>query len=126
PRSPIPDEAAAPYLNGPAMDAIKASTASGALQFGVSTQEELDAFEFDERHIPTPSRQAARYGPIEVAALPGNPTPEQVEDVIRGGHEVVADVPGHCILIAGFDRPNRKFLVKNSWGEGHLIEVDYD
>ncbi len=125
-RSHIPAETAAPYLGGPAMNAIKASTASGALQFGVSTQEELDAFEFDERHIPTPSRQVARYRVADFGALPGDPTPEQVEDVIRGGHEVVADVPDHCILIVGFDRPRRKFLVKNSWGEGHFIELDYD
>jgi hypothetical protein len=46
--------------------------------------------------------------------------------VIAGGHKVVADVPGHCWLIVGFDRNRRMYTIKNSWGEGQFIEVSYD
>jgi Papain family cysteine protease len=125
-RLPVPAEGDASYLSAGDMDQIKASTPCGQLEFGVSTQEEVDAFEYDERHIPTPARQAARYRVTDFAALPPMPTSEQVEAVIRGGHEVVADVPGHCLLLVGFDHDRRVYMAKNSWGEGHFIELGYD
>ncbi|MEV8096924.1 hypothetical protein [Kitasatospora sp. NPDC085879] len=125
-RSAVPAESAAPYLDGPAMDALHTGTpASGSLDWG-STQEQLDAFEFAEGHVPTAARHAARYRVTGFAALPGSPTPAQVEAVIAGGHEVVADVPGHCLLLIGFDRTRRVYTAKNSWGEGRFIELSYD
>ncbi|MER7582610.1 hypothetical protein [Kitasatospora sp. NPDC097691] len=125
-RSAIPVESLAPYLDGPAMDRLRIDTpASGSLDW-TSSQEQLDSFEFHERHVPTAARLAATYRVTDHGALPGSPTPAQVEAVIAGGHEVVADVPGHCILIVGFDRDRRVYTVKNSWGEGHFIELSYD
>jgi hypothetical protein len=49
-----------------------------------------------------------------------------VEAVLAAGHEVVADVPGHCLLIVGFDRTRRVYSIKNSWGENRFIELSYD
>ena len=124
-RAAIPTEAAAPYLNDVAMEQLRVATpAAGTLAEG-SSQEALDAFEFQERHIPTRARQSASYRVTNFAALPANPTPQQVEAVILSGREVVADVPGHCILIIGFDRTAQHYLVKNSWGEGRFITVPY-
>jgi hypothetical protein len=126
-RAAIPDEAAAPYLDEAAMDQLRTNIPeSGSLDIGTATQEQLDAFEFSAGLIPTQARQQARYRVTQFGALPGMPTPEQVEAVLRGGHEVVADVPGHCLLIVGFDRPRRTYSVKNSWGEGRFIELSYD
>jgi hypothetical protein len=126
-RAALPDESAAPYLDGPAMDQLKTDTpAAGSLVFETATQEELDAFEFAERLVPTAARIAAKYRVTDFGALPGNPSPDQVEAVLRGGHEVVADVPGHCLLLVGFDHDRRVYMVKNSWGEGAFIELSYD
>jgi hypothetical protein len=109
------------------MDQLKASIPEcGNLDIGTSTQEQLDAFEFSEGLLPTPARQRAQYRVSDFGALPGMPTSEQVEAVLRGGHEVVADVPGHCLLIVGFDRLRRVYTAKNSWGEGYFIELSYD
>jgi len=69
---------------------------------------------------------ATRYRVVEFAALGANPTAEQIEAVIRGGHEVVVDVPGHCTLIVGFDHTRRMYKIKNSWNEGTFIESSYD
>jgi hypothetical protein len=126
-RAAVPEESLAPYLDGTSMDQLKADTpACGNLVFETATQEELDALEFAEGMVPTPARQSASYRITDFGALPGNPTPDQVEAVLRGGHEVVADVPGHCLLLVGFDRNRRVYTVKNSWGEGHFIELSYD
>lgn len=109
------------------MDELKRNTpAAGDLVFETSTQEQLDAFELLEGHLPTAARQAAKYRITSFAAVPGDPTPEQVEAVLRGGHELVADVPGHCFLIVGFDHDRRMYTIKNSWGEGDFIESSYD
>ncbi|RSM81569.1 hypothetical protein DMH04_27175 [Kibdelosporangium aridum] len=125
-RAAIPAESLAPYLDSGPMENLRlANPACGALTWE-ATQEEVDAFEFLEGHVPLRSRHNAKYRVTKFAALPGNPTPSQVEAVIAGGYEVVADIPGHCILIVGYDRTKRVYYVKNSWGEGRLIEVSYD
>lgn len=125
-RAAIPAESHAPYLFGGRMEELRVATpACGNLDWN-STQEQLDAFEFLEAHIPTAARQNAKYRVTNFAALPGNPTPDQVEAVIASGREVVADVPGHDILIVGYDRNRRVYTVKNSWGENRFIELSYD
>lgn len=118
----IPDATAAPYLSATQMQAIKDSIpAAGTL----STQPELDAFEFDERHIPTSARLVARYRVQSFAALPANPSVDDVKKVLKAGYEVVADIPDHCFLIVGFDDNRSVFQVKNSWAEGAFIDYEY-
>lgn len=124
-RAAIPDEAAAPYVDQPALDRLRQSIPAGNLDWD-SSQEELDVFEFHESHIPTAARHQAHYRVTGYAALPANPTPAQVEAVIGAGHEVVADVPGHCILIVGYDSARQVYTVKNSWNEQQFIELDYN
>lgn len=61
-RAAIPTEAAAPYLDGPAMtQLLQATPAAGTLDPNTATQEQLDAFEFLQGHIPTRARQSASY-----------------------------------------------------------------
>ncbi|WP_370947137.1 C1 family peptidase [Amycolatopsis sp. cg5] len=125
-RAAIPAESYAPYLDGWRMDQLKTATpACGNLDWN-SSQEQLDAFEFLTANIPTAARENAKYRVTSFGAVPWNPSPTEIEAVIAGGHELVADVPGHCILIVGFDRIKREYLVKNSWGENKFITVPYN
>jgi hypothetical protein len=125
-RFAVPDELFAPYKDQTKLDAIRREIPeAGSLDWN-STQEQLDAFEFSEQHIPIAARWNAKYRVKSWSALGDNPTPEAIEQVIRAGYEVVADVPGHCVLIVGYDRKKRTFLVKNSWGENEFITISYD
>jgi hypothetical protein len=72
--------------------------------------------------IPGTGRRRARYRVTDYAALPVNPPTA----VLAAGHEVAADIPGHCTLLIGYDRPARQWLVKNSWGEGGPVQWAYD
>jgi hypothetical protein len=128
----VPEASAAPYLRGGEMTALKRATpACGDLEFKTATQEQVDAFEFQEAHVPMAARYAARYRVAAWDALPQQPSPDQVETVLAAGNEVIAAfllAPGsvHVPLIIGYDRPKRQWLVKNSWGEGRPILVPYD
>lgn len=122
-RFAVPAESDCPYLSEDQMQALKAATpAAGTL----STQEEIDAFEYLEAHIPTAARRACRYRVKSFQALPGNPTPSDVMAVISAGYEVVADIPGHCFLIIGYDLARRQFIIKNSWNENAFITRGFD
>ena len=125
-RAALPDESSARYLSGTEMSALKASTpASGKLDDS-SSQDQLDAFEYLEANVPLAARHGARYRVARVAAVPPNPRIDQLETILSAGHEVVADIPGHCFLLIGYDQRRRVFKVKNSWGEGRFIDYSYD
>ena len=128
----IPEEGFAPYLTSNlAMEQIVEGlgySSAGAL----NTQEDFDAFEYCEEHIPLLSRVNTRYRATDYALLPANPSTDDIEQVLLDNHEVVTDVyhkvgsiGGHCLLIIGFDRLRQVFLAKNSWGEGQFIEIKY-
>jgi hypothetical protein len=122
-RFAVPDEVAARYLLAADMTALQASIpAAGTL----SNQEQYDALEFNDGHVPTSARHQAIYQVSDYRALPNNPSVSDICAVIRAGHEVVADIPGHCFLIVGFDDNTRTFQVKNSWGENAFIDYSYD
>jgi hypothetical protein len=128
----VPEASAAPYLKGGQMTALKRATPScGDLDFKTATQEQVDAFEFQEAHVPIAARYAARYRVTAWGALPRQPSPSDVESVLAAGKEVIAAfqwAPGavHVPLIIGYDRSKQQWLVKNSWGEGRPILVPYD
>jgi len=123
---PVPDAVSVPYLSQAQLDAIRRSIpASGTLD-GNGTQEQYDTFEYAPQHIPVAGRQHARYRVADYRALPASPTIEQVEAVLAAGHEVVADIPGHCTLLIGYDHGARQWLVKNSWNEGGPVHWGYD
>lgn len=69
----------------------------------------------DEGFLPNPSRYAARSRVRSLQFLP-SASRENVMAVLDSGHEVIADIPGHCFLIIGYDFDRHEWLVKNSWG----------
>lgn len=146
-RFAVPEDKFAPYKNQSDLDTIKSSLPNtGNLDWN-STQEQLDEFEFSEQHIPTAARWNAKYRVTKWAALPTNPTTDDLEKVIRSGHEIVVDVNlrwkpdasnqvydydpnssggGHVLLLIGYDKLQKVFIAKNSWGESNFIRLTYD
>lgn len=125
-RSAIPLESDAPYLSAEQMESLRTTYGVTPEAAGSLSQETMDGLEFAEGHVPLAARQAARYRIGSTAALPGMPSVQQIQTVISAGHEVIADVPGHCVLIVGFDTGRREWLIKNSWGEAGLIRSSFD
>ena len=120
--SAVPEERYAPYQTQTQLEGIAQALIGRP---SVGTQEEYDTVEYSEKHIPLAARHEARYRVADWAALPANPGSTDVEKVLRSGREVVVDIEGHCLLVIGYDSPRKKFLAKNSWGEGDFIELDY-
>lgn len=112
-RSAIPDEAVCPYLDDPDMQNVFNTLGISPLT-DTSSQADMDLFEFDQRHIPLGARYACRYQVKAFSALPGNPAPADIEPVLASGHECVVDIPGHCILLVGYDRASQVYLIKDS------------
>lgn len=98
-------------------------------QQAVDTQEEFDAVEFCEQHIPLLARVNARYRATGWKSLGGKPSVQALENTLLAEHEVVCDVTtpggGHVLVLIGFDRNRKVFFAKNSWGENRFIEIQY-
>ena len=125
----LPEASAAPYLLGAKMKALKDATpACGELEGKTATQEQLDAFEFLEAHVPLAARYAARYRVAGFSELPGKPSSGEIESILAGGREVIAAVWGgrHVVLVIGYDRVKQIWLVKNSYNEGKPVLWPYD
>ena len=96
------------------------------------SQEDFDAIEFCEQHIPLVARVNARYRGTGWASIGKPPTVADIETTLLSNHEVVCDVQhlvpnigGHVLLLIGFDRNRRVFFAKNHWGENRFIEIKY-
>ena len=89
------------------------------------TQEQVDRFEYDERLIPPKARRSTRYRVSSYEWLP-DPQPSTIESVIASEHEVVADIPGHCVLLVGYDRDTRQYIIKDSAHSGQFQRLSYD
>lgn len=148
-RIAIPEERFAPYLDQPQLDTIRTSLpAVGSLAWQ-STQEQLDAFEYDERNIPTEARHQAKYKVKSWGTLTSPLSTDIMEMVLAANCEIVLDVDawkwrynrsadvyefdpnatgggGHVVLIVGYDRNRQIFQVKNSWNDGRIWNLTYD
>jgi len=95
----------------------------------LASQEDYDAIEFCEQHIPLLARVNARYRATGWTSLGNNPSIEALENTLLARHEVVCDVTtpggGHVLLLIGFDRNRKVFFAKNHWGENRFIEIQY-
>jgi hypothetical protein len=95
----------------------------------LTTQEQYDAIEFCEQHIPLVARVNARYRATSWKSLGANPSVQALENTLLAEHEVVCDVTtpagGHVLLLIGFDRNRKVFFAKNHWGENRFIEIQY-
>ncbi len=129
-----PIEGAAPYLSSQRalLDILPVLGYPGG-QASLQSQEDYDAIEFCEQHIPLLARVNARYRASDWATLGGSPSIEAIENTLLSQHEVVCDVQhltapvgGHVLLIIGFDRNRRMFQAKNHWGENAFIDIAYE
>jgi hypothetical protein len=133
-RNATPVEGAAPYL--PTQQSLLDVLPQLGFPAGpasLDSQEDFDAVEFCEQHIPLIARVTCRYRAADWACLGGDPSVEQLENALLSDHEVVCDVQqvqapngGHVLLLVGFDRNRRVFFAKNHWGEDHYIEIAYE
>lgn len=149
-RAAVPKENYAPYMTNAQMVALKNQIpASGNLDWD-SNQEELDAFEWDTRHIPLSARWQARYfvktwETVHVGDR--NTLNSRLEQIISTKREVIGDFnlkwkwdaannrydwdpnannAGHVMLIIGYNRSQGYFLLKNSWGGNSYVKVSYN
>jgi hypothetical protein len=145
----LPEETDAPYLSQADVDALHtAIPASGSLD-GNSTQEELDAYEWDTRNIPTEARYNAQHLVTTFDWVGSTAGSSELENIISQSREIVADFKlrwkknaatgvyeydatvdkntagVHCMLIIGYDRNAQTFQLKNSWAGSAWISVDY-
>jgi hypothetical protein len=126
-----PPEGAAPYLPSQQSLLDILPVLGFANQQALATQEDFDAIEFCEQHVPLLARVNARYRAADWASLGSNPSIEALEGTLLANHEVVCDVTnlpsqgGHVLLLIGFDRNRRVFFAKNHWGENAFIEISY-
>jgi len=129
----IPPEDTAPYLQSQQalLDILPVLGFAGAA--AVVSQEDYDAVEFCEQHIPLLARVNARYRATGWGSLGNSPSITALENTILADREVICDVfhktpnvGGHVLLLIGFDRNRQVFLAKNHWGEGAFIEIAYN
>ena len=80
----------------------------------VMSQEDYDAVEFCEQHIPLLARVNARYRATGWASLGANPSVTALENTIMADHEVICEcttpLGGHVLLLVGFDRNRQVFF----------------
>jgi hypothetical protein len=116
-RTALCERSIAPYFTQQQLVTLRDRIpAAGSLDERTATQENLDAFDLDDRLISPAARQSARYRITRTRELPGPITTAALEEVLSRGQEVVVDIPGHCVLFYGYDRPARQWLVKDSAG----------
>jgi hypothetical protein len=121
----IPPEDAAPYLQSQ-QALLDILPVLGFADIGaLVSQEDYDAVEFCEQHIPLLARVNARYRATGWGSLGANPSITALENTILADREVICDTNGHVLLLIGFDRNRQVFLAKNHWGEGQFIEIAY-
>ncbi|SEB19965.1 hypothetical protein [Variovorax sp. YR216] len=128
----VPNEALAPYLPSQAALTGILPTLGFAGVASLVSQEDFDAIEFCEQHIPLIARVNCRYRATGFASLGGNPDIEGLENVILSNREVICDVQhltapvgGHVLTLIGFDSDRKVFIAKNHWGENKFIEIAY-
>lgn len=129
-RFALPLEADAPYILRDDLLSLRSSIPeagppAGAEGGDFTSQEALDAFEYSNRSIPLASRWSARYRVLDFNTVADLSHPA-LEQILRSGHEIVVDVPGHCMLLIGYDRQKRAWLFKNSWGGDQWRVAAYD
>lgn len=128
----VPDETLAPYLASQAAITGILPTLGFAGVASLVSQEDFDALEFCEQHIPLIARVNCRYRATGFATIGGSPSIEALENVILSNHEVICDVQrltapvgGHVLTLIGFDSDRKVFIAKNHWGENAFIEIAY-
>ena len=128
----MPDEKLAPDLTSQAALTGILPILGYAGVAALVTQEDSDALEFCEQHIPLIARVNCRYRATGFASIGGSPSVQVLENVILFNHEVICDVQhltapvgGHVLTLIGFDSDRQVFTAKNQWGKNAFIEIAY-
>jgi hypothetical protein len=125
-RMAVPVEGAAPYLDQPELEWLRASIAAanpapmGDLA-AFTGQRQLDEVEWSAGVVPLAARHQAEYRvtafhQVGAASL-------DVMSELAAGREVVMDIPDHCLLVIGYDTVNSAWEIKNSWSDTAPIWV---
>lgn len=141
----------APYENKGELESLRQSIPGiGDLAWSEApdlptTQEQIDLLEWDDRLIPRVGRWSGRYRVNSWHSIDFDIS--SLEAAIAAGHEVAIDIDVkwrfdestdtyeldnsaggglHCVLLVGYDRSVQRFRMKNSWGEGRIVNVSYD
>ena len=121
---------------------------------GVISQGGVDRYEYDPEHIPVPLRSGAVHA-VEESIDVDFADSSYIEKLIYNDHEIATghswahlvgagkdsqgrsiwkydpnqgcseNCGGHAIIVIGYDRPNKRYLVKNSYGPGSDYWVAY-
>ena len=104
----------------------------------------MDTFEYSPYYIPYNAVvNANRYEVADYASVSSSNVSANVEQVLANGYDVIIDFTtkwsldangiyqynaavggeGHTVLVVGYDRPNRIFIIKNSWGGTTMTKV---
>jgi hypothetical protein len=128
----VPGEPLAPYLASQAAIDKLLPTLGYASEASLLSQEDYDALEFCEQHIPLIARVNGRYRGAGFVSIGGSPSITALENVILSNHEVICDVQhltapvgGHVLILVGFDSDRQVFIAKNHWAENAFIEIAY-
>lgn len=150
----IPIEDEAKYKTDVEMNQVRISIPeAGDLEWKNSaaenkvTQAQVDAFEYSTKYIPLRARWNTVFGVKEYFLLEQAKTRDVnfMERLISTNHEVIVDFDlkwklvngiydydkdanggGHVMLVIGYDRNKKYFLLKNSWGENNFLKVSYN
>jgi hypothetical protein len=129
----VSEEKYAPYITD--VETLRQNIpAAGNLSIGGASQEQIDAFEYNQALIPLAARWNARYrvtGSKAVYTGSGDPVPAIIAELSNNREVVIgmtvgnggddnlggsSGVGGHVTLIVAFDNTLQSFLIKNSWG----------
>ena len=142
----ISEERFAPYLNGAQMDQLRIALGVGNI-VTTPTQIGYDTFEFSEGHIPTAARWNAQYRITDYGRISNYTDESALEQVLTENREIVVDLNlrwkynagsnvyefdpgspggGHVLLLIGYDRNQKLFIAKNSWGGSEYFRLTYD
>lgn len=119
-RLAVCEEKYAPYISGTGMNNLLTSIpAAGTLPTTGVTQEQIDAFEWDPRHIPVNAHHYAKYKVKSYKKISRGDTAtltSRLEEVISSDKEIVIAKSNHILLLIGYNRNTQEFIIKNSYG----------
>ncbi|MFZ1411152.1 MAG: hypothetical protein WAS07_06830 [Micropruina sp.] len=125
-RMPIPLEDSAPYRDRPLLEAVRraipgATPAPGCDVAVFESQRQLDEFEWNDAVVPLSARHRANFRVTAFHRVGASAL--DVRKELAAGREVVMDIPGHTLLVIGYDTDRELWEIKNSWWDKAPIWV---
>lgn len=128
-RLAICEERYAPYISGWGMtNLLNSIPEAGTLPTTGVKQEEIDAFEWDPRHIPVNAHHNAKYQVKSYGKIFKGDTAtltSRLEEIISSDKEVVISRSNHVLLLIGYNRNTQQFILKNSYGGSNYTTWTY-